>query len=221
MRDLVIFGSTTFAQLAHYYATHELKRNVRAFVVDSGYKNEAAVVGVPLVEWPQAQQDFLPDSVDFFVAIGYKNMRKRAEVYARVKAAGYTLCNLISPASYCAENIRMGDNTIIMPGAVVEPNASIGCNNVIWSNATICHDGVIGDHNFIAANATLGGHVVLGNLNFIGFSATIEQNLRVGDETLIGAQSLVRESTRGLHKYWGVPATAQAMVDSHKGIEID
>lgn len=221
MRELIIFGATTLARLAHHYAVHDLGYIVRAFVVDEEYRTSDAHDGIPVISWTEALSRFSPDQVDCFVAVGYKKMRARAHAYARAKAAGYHLCNLISPSSYCANNAQIGDNTLIMPHAVIEPYAVIGSNNVIWSNATICHEAVIGDHNFIAANVTLGGHVTIGNLNFIGFSATIEQQARIGNETLIGAQSYLRGTTEDLHRYWGVPAKAHGALDATIGIEID
>ena len=221
MRDLVIFGATELAAMAHYCAVHEHDRRVAAFVVDVGYKTQELFHNAPVFEWPNLLKHFDAANTDFFVAIGYRSMRRRRAIYDQVKLAGFSCINLISPASYVAKHTQLGENNLIMPGVVIEPNVTLGVNNVVWSNATICHDTQIGNHNFIAANTTLGGHVILGDTNFIGFSATVMQHVAIGNETLIGAQSLVRQSTQNLCQYWGVPATVRSAIDQSQGIYID
>lgn len=221
MRDLVIFGATGLAGMVRHFAVEEQGRSVAAFVVDEGYRTQEWFQGIPVIEWPEMQTRFSPANTDCFVALGYRVMRRRREVYERVIGAGYHCVNLISPASHVAKNVRCGENNLIFPGVVIEPGAYIGANNIIWSNATICHDTVIGSHNFIAANVTVGGHAQLGDANFIGFSATILQHIVVGNEVLVGAQTLVRTPTRDLHQYWGVPASERGTVDATEGICIE
>lgn len=221
MRDLVIFGATDLAGMARYCATEVLRRKVSAFVVDAGYGTVEQFHGIPVVEWPEMQSRFAPADTDCFVALGYRSMRCRRAVHERVMAAGYGGINLVSPASYVAADVQMGENNLILPGVVIEPGVQLGANNVIWSNATICHDTVIGSHNFIAANATLGGYARLGDANFIGFSATILHHITIGNDTLIGAQSLVRRPTRDLYQYWGAPATERGAIDATEGVCVE
>jgi sugar O-acyltransferase (sialic acid O-acetyltransferase NeuD family) len=221
MRDLVIFGATDLASMARYCATKDHGRNVAAFVVDAGYRTQEEFHGIPVIEWPEMLSRFTPAETDCFIALGYRAMRRRRAVYEQVRGAGYGCINLVSPASYVAKSAHMGENNLIMPGVVIEPGVQLGSNNVIWSNATICHDTVIGSHNFLAANVTLGGHVRLGDGNFIGFSATVLHYIVVGNEVLIGAQTLVRQSTRDLHQYWGVPASDRGAIDAAEGVCVE
>jgi len=221
MRNLVIFGATELAGMVRHYAAEEHGREVTAFVVDEGYRTQEWFHGTPVIEWPEMQARFAPADTDCFIALGYRVMRRRRMVYEQVTGAGYHCINLISPASYVAKSVQLGESNLVFPGVVIEPGVHIGANNIIWSNATICHDTVIGSHNFIAANVTFGGHARLGNANFIGFSATILQHIVVGNEALIGAQTLVRKPTRDLHRYWGVPARECGVIDAAKGVCVD
>lgn len=218
MRGLLIYGAAELACMARYYATEEHGRDVKAFVVDSKYKTQEYLQGIPVIEWPEAKVRFSAATTDCFVAIGYRVMRKRRTVYEQVQAAGYNCINLVSPASHLASSVQLGQNNLILPHVVIEPGVRIGANNIIWSSGTICHDTVLGNHNFLAANVTLAGHTHVGNGNFIGFSATILQHINIGNEVLIGAQALVRDATRDSHKYWGVPAREQGPVDELRGI---
>jgi sugar O-acyltransferase (sialic acid O-acetyltransferase NeuD family) len=221
MRDLLIFGATELAGMARYYAMEEHGRNVAAFVVDAGYRTQEQFHGIPVIEWPEIQPRFTPANTDCFSALGYRTMRRRRAVYEQVRGAGYSCINLVSPASYVAKTAHMGENNLILPGVVIEPGVQLGANNIIWSNATICHDTVIGSHNFLAANVTLGGHASLGDANFIGFSATVMQHIAIGNEALIGAHTLVRQPTRDLHRYWGVPASERGAIDAAQGVCVE
>jgi sugar O-acyltransferase (sialic acid O-acetyltransferase NeuD family) len=221
MRDLVIFGATDLATMARYCAAELLGRKVSAFTVDAGYRTQEQFHGTPVIEWPEMQSRFTPADTDCFVAVGYRTMRRRRTVHEQVMAAGYGGINLVSPASHVASNVHMGENNLILSGVVIEPGVQLGANNVIWSNATVCHDTVIGSHNFLAANVTLGGYTRLGDANFIGFSATVLHHIAIGNDTLIGAQSLVRQPTRDLHQYWGVPASERGTIDATKGVCVE
>jgi sugar O-acyltransferase (sialic acid O-acetyltransferase NeuD family) len=218
MKELLIFGCTELARLAHYYATKEMGANVLGFVIDETYASGSGSLAAPLYLWPEAVEKFSSQNTVFFVATGYKRMRAREDVYTRVKQAGYVLANVFARSSYIAEDIAMSDNNFIMPGAVLEPGVVIGANNVVWSNATICHDSMIGNHNFIAANATLGGGVSAGDRNFFGFSSIVLQGRRIESDTLIAAGSLVRSNLDALREYRGSPAKEHALIDPSLGV---
>lgn len=218
MKGLLIFGATSLARQAYYYAVHDMGLMVLAFVVDAAYKSEDSFLSLPVLTWEQACAQYFPDEVCFFVAVGYKNMRLRAASYTKIKAAGYQLSNIISHSSFIADNVVLGDNNIIMPHAVIEPSVLMGSNNVIWSHATICHDCTIGNHNFIAANVTIGGEVRVGEQNFFGFSTTVLQQTLIGNSTLLGAQSLVTKNTADFSEYRGIPAKKIASIDANIGV---
>lgn len=220
MKGLLIFGVTSLARLAHYYAVNDLGLNVLAFVVDEAYKSEDKFLSLPVLTWEQACRIYFTDEAFFFVAIGYKNMRLRSVNYARIKSAGYELVNIISRTSFVANDVIKGDNNIIMSGVVVESGVVMGSNNVVWSNTTVCHDCIIGSHNFIAANVTIGGEVSIGDQNFFGFSSTVLQQIVIGDETLIGAQTLITKNTNPLCEYRGSPAKKIALIDADKGVMV-
>lgn len=221
MKPLVIFGASTLARLAHYYATREMAVEAAGFVVDDAYANGASFQSLPVWAWSEFLTRHDPSTVALHVAIGYRDMRARAAAFRMVGAAGYDTINIVSRASYLADDATLGSNNLLMPGVVVESGVSMGANNVVWSNATICHDCRIGDHNFIAANATLGGGVRVGDGNFLGFSSVVLQGRSVGSETMIDAQSLVRHDTLDLHRYHGVPARTVGTIDPALGIRVD
>ena len=220
-KSLVIFGTGTLARLAHYYATVEMGENVTAFVVDRDYRQSSEFLGLPVLEWGQLPKIHSPLTTSIYVAIGYKNIKHREAAYMRVVSLNYELKNIISRASFLAQNICLGTNNFFMPGVVCEPGVKIGSNNVIWSNTTLCHDVEIGDHNFLASNVTIGGETSIGDRNFFGFSSVVLQQKRIGDDCLIAANSLIRENAESNWQYCGIPARKFRKIESSVGVRVE
>lgn len=220
MKELLIFGATSFAKLARHYAERELGYRALGFVVNESYKTADEFDSLPIFSWEHETQPFLNNDVSMFVAVGYRSMLLREKAYKSVKDAGYRLISIVCKSSYIADGAVIGDNSIVMPGAVIEPAVTLGCNNVVWSNATICHDTQILDHNFIAAHTALGGFVNVGCRNFFGFSSVVLQGRRIGNDTLVGAQSLVIRDTLDLSLYYGNPAKRIRELDSQIGVSV-
>ena len=221
MKGLIIFGSSSLARLAHYYATRDMGLNVLGFVVDEQYKVSDIFLSLPVFNWSELEQKFNYDKISMYVAIGYKNMRLRSAAYEYAKLRGIELVNIISRSSFVADDVVMGDNNIVMPGVVVEPGVRVDSNNVVWSNTTICHDSIIGNHNFIASNVTIGGEAIIGNSNFLGFSSVILQSREIGDDVLLGAQSLALTNLDTLSRYHGNPAIKVGSIEEKTGIQVN
>ena len=221
MSDVIFYGASTLAKLAHYYATQEMGLRTTAFVVDDEYKKSESFLSLPLLSWSELDQRAVTHNLAMHVAIGYRSLRRKSEAYRKALAKGYKLVNVVSNKSYVAEDVVMGDNNIIMPGAVVEPGVTLGSNNVVWSNATICHDTRVGDGNFIASGVTIGGECSVGDRCFLGFSSVILQGLSVGNEVLLGAQSLARNDLPDLTCYYGNPARYIRDLDANVGVEVN
>lgn len=221
MKDLLIFGASSLARLAHYYATRDMGLNVLGFVVDEQYKVTDTFLSLPVFTWCELDKKFNNDEIVMYVAVGYRSMRLRSSAYENAKSKGLDLVNIVARSSFVADDAMMGDNNFVMPGAVVEPGVKIGSNNVVWSNTTICHDTTMGSHNFFASNVTVGGEVDIGNSNFLGFSSVIVQQRVIANEVLIGAQSLLLNDAESLSHYQGSPAKRIRGVDPAMGICVD
>jgi sugar O-acyltransferase (sialic acid O-acetyltransferase NeuD family) len=204
--------------MAHYYATREMGLEVAAFAVDAPYRTQDSLLDSPVIDWHSLAGTYPPGEAAIFVATGYRSMAQRAQVWQRVRAAGYETPSIVSRHAFLAQDARVGSNTILMPGAVVEPGVVLGDNTVVWSNVTICHDTVAGDHNFFASNVTIGGEVRLGSRSFFGFSSVIVQQVSVGDDVLLAAQSLLLSDASGLMQYQGSPARAFKAIDPAAGV---
>lgn len=217
----MIFGASSLARLAHYYATRDMGFNVLGFVVDEQYKVTDTFLALPVFTSLDLDKKFNNDEIVMYVAVGYRRMRLRSSAYENVKSKGFELVNIIAHTSFVADDVVMGDNNFVMPSAVIEPGVKIDSNNVVWSNATICHDTTMGSHNFFASNVTVGGEVSIGSQNFLGFSSVILQQRVIGNEVLIGAQSLLLNDAENLSHYQGSPAKRIRSVDVEMGVCVE
>lgn len=216
-----IFGAGSLAELAFHYAQNEMGLDIFAFVVDQHFYLENSKINCKEV-MPRSvfEKNFSSDSVEIFVAIGYRSMFQRQQIFCELRLAGYSFFNIISKNVYVADGVKLGENNIIMPGTVIEPKVSVGHNNVFWSNVTVCHESTIGDHNFFAANSTVGGSTSIGSKNFFGFSSVVVQKTKVKDQTIIGASSLVLHDPIPNAIHFGAPISTTKAIPQFESYEI-
>ncbi len=215
---LVIFGVGSVARIAHYLATRELGLEVIGFAVDSKYRVDNELLGLPVLDVDLLSQLYPPGVASVFVAVGYRSIPERAMTWRRFADAGWDTPSLISRQAYVAETARLGANCLVMPGVVVEPGSTLEHNNLVWSNATICHDTIIGSDNFFAATTTIGGEVKVGSRCFFGFSSTVLQQRTVGCDVLLGAAALLTTDALSLGCYKGIPAKRASEISAEVGV---
>ena len=80
MRKLVIFGAKAFAEISHYYFTHDSDYTVVAFTVDAAFLKEPLYCGLPIVAFEELKNDFPPSECDIFVAIGVTDVNQQAQI---------------------------------------------------------------------------------------------------------------------------------------------
>ena len=76
MKDIVIFGAQEFAEIAHYYFTHDSDRRVVAFTVDGDYMDAPLFEGLPVVPFEEVAERYPPSRNGMFVAIGYERVNR-------------------------------------------------------------------------------------------------------------------------------------------------
>lgn len=216
---IIIYGNSDFAELMHYYFTTDSIYEVIGFCVDKDYIKSDKFLNIPLVPFEIVDKVFPPTEYKMFVAVGYKNMRLRKELYKKTIDKGYSHINYISSKAVVDKSNIIGKNNAILHNVVLEPFSKIGDNNIINTNVIICHHAEILNDCFIAAKTLVGGFTIIKNNCFLGFSSTILQKLVIEDETLIAAGAVVNKNSSRYEFLAGIPAK---LISLHKlnGIEI-
>lgn len=214
-KKLVIFGTRNFAEIAHYYFTHDSLYSVAGFTVDARHLQESTFRGLPVVAFEEVERSFPPGEHDMFVAIGLPQLnRGRAAKVAEAQSKGYRLASFVSSRADVAPDLQVQTNTMIMEYATIQPFVRIGGNTVIWSGTGIGFHTRIGDHCWIVA-ARFGESVTVGDYTFIGLNATIAPGLSIGESNVIGAGALILKSTKDREVYRGL-ASKPSRVPSNR-----
>ncbi len=197
MSDVVIFGTGSFAQVVHFYLTHDSEHEIVAFTVNESYLKEREILGLPVVPFESLEHEFPPDFFKVFVAVGYKQVnRVRAAVYTEAKKKRYELISYISSKCTHWGDTIIGDNSFIFEDNTIQPFVTIGNDVVMWSGNHIGHHSTIGDHCFISSHVVISGHVKVGPFCFLGVNATIRDSINLGEACIVGAGALIMESTK-------------------------
>lgn len=195
MRKLVIFGAAAFAEIAHYYFTHDSPYQVAGFTVDRPYLADSSYHGLPVVPFDEVTRWFPPTDHDLFVAVGVGGVnRHRADKVAEAERLGYTLASFLSSRADVPAGLVVRPNTMIMERAGIQPYVEIGRDSIIWSATRIGFRTRIGDHCWLVS-AIFGESVTVGDGTFVGLNATIAPCLSIGARNIIGAGALILSDT--------------------------
>lgn len=196
-RKLVIFGTRQIAEVLGWYFKHDSDYGVVAYTADGAFVQEDSFGGRPVVPFEELAVRFPASEHNVFVAISYTKMNRiRAEKYAAVKAAGYSLARHVSPRASVWDASAVGENSFVMEHNVVQPFASVGNDTILWAGNHIGHHAIIGDHCFLASHIVVSGNVEIGDHCFVGVNATLRDGIKVAPRCLIGAGALVLGDTQ-------------------------
>ena len=215
MNRIVLFGAGAFAEIAHYYFTHDSNFRVAGFVVDAKYLVERTFKGLPVVALDEAEEAFPASDFGMFVALGIRGVnRVRAEKMTEVTSRGYRLVSFLSSKADVGADLELRPNTMIMERAGIQPFVQIGKGVIVWSASRVGFRSRIDDHCWVTS-PILGESVVLGERTFVGLNATIAPFVSVGKSNVIGAGALILHHTKDDEVYPG-GASVPSRVPSHR-----
>ncbi len=131
----------------------------------------------------------LRGSVDFFVAIGDADVRRR--VSETWQQRGHQPATAIHPTAVLSPHAQLESGCCLMANAVVQVDCQIGPGTIINTGATVDHDCRLGEYVHIAPGAHLAGEVTVGEAGWIGIGSVVRERIRIGPSTLVGAGSVV------------------------------
>jgi sugar O-acyltransferase (sialic acid O-acetyltransferase NeuD family) len=202
MAGIVVFGTGQWAQLAHFYLTHDSPHDVVAFTVDAEYLASTTFQGLPVVPFEELKTHFPPDRFSLFIPLSFIEMNHvRAEKYFRAKQEGYSLISYVSSKATTWPGFACGDNCFIFENNTIQPFVTIGNNVVIWSGNHIGHHSVIKDHVMITSHVVVAGGCTIEEFCFLGANATIRDETVVARETLVGMDVSIQADTKEFELY--------------------
>ena len=195
MKKVVIFGVGNFAKLVHSHLKNS-PHEVVGFTVNNNMLNEPVFLDLPVIPFENINKKFPPKDFCLFIAMGHTNMNKnRAKIFDESKKLGYELLSYVHPTSIIGEDVKIGENCLILENNVIQPFVTIGNNVIIVSSNVISHDVVIKDHCFIIDQVVISGHVTIESYCIIAANSTINNRVIIAKECIIGMGALIMKNT--------------------------
>ena len=195
MKKVVIFGVGNFAKLVHSHLKNS-PHEVVGFTVNKKMLNEPVFLDLPVIPFENIDKKYPPKDFCLFIAMGHTNMNKnRARIFNESKKLGYELLSYVHPTSIIGEDVKMGENCLILENNVIKPYVTIGNNVIIQSSNVISHDVVIKDHCFIIDQVVILGHVTIESYCIICANSTIRNRITIAKECIIGIGALIMKNT--------------------------
>lgn len=143
-------------------------------------------------------------TIDAGVIVGIGNAGVRKQIQESIPDE--KLVTLIHPDAVIAEDVAIGEGTVVMAGAVINPGARIGKGCIINTCSSVDHDCVVGDYVHISVGAHVAGTVNIGSHTWIGAGVTVINNVNISGGCMIGAGAVVIRDICESGTYAGAPA---------------
>jgi sugar O-acyltransferase (sialic acid O-acetyltransferase NeuD family) len=199
---VVVFGVGQWAELAHFYLTHDSPHEVAAFTVDRKYIDSNEYKGLPVVPYDELEQHFAPREFKMFIPMSFKKMNHvRAEKYYDAVKRGYAVISYVSSKATTFPGFHCGDNCFILEDNTIQPFVKIGNNVVMWSGNHIGHHSIINDHVTITSHVVISGCCTIEPFCFFGVNATVRDETVIARETLVGMGATIVRDTKEFEIY--------------------
>lgn len=204
MAEIIVFGISQWAILAHFYFTHDSPHNVVAFTVDKEYMQGKELLGLPVIPFCDVEKSYPPENFKMFIPISFKRMNHlRSRKYFQAKDKGYQLISYVSSKATIWPDFACGDNCFILEDNTIQPFVKIGNDVVMWSGNHIGHHTIIKDHVCITSHVVISGCCIVEPYSFFGVNSTVRDETIVAKETLVGAGILILKDTKEYEVYKG------------------
>ena len=188
MSRVVVFGIGQFAELAHFYLTHDSPHEVVGFTVDGDYMSQTEHLGLPVTAFEEVQDAHPPGDAALFLPISFKRMNHvRAERVQTAKDKGYEVVSYVSSRATTFPGFECGENCFILEDNTIQPFVTVGADVIMWSGNHIGHHSTIADHVMVTSHVVISGGCTIEPHCFFGVNSTIRDETVIGRETLVGA----------------------------------
>ncbi len=138
----------------------------------------------------------------FVIGIGSNRVRKIiSNKYPNLK--WYTA---IHPNAVIANDVEIGEGTVIMAGVVINPGTKIGNHCIVNTCSSLDHDNILENYVHVSPGSHLAGTVKVGEGTWICAGVTVINNINISNNNIIGAGAVVIDDIADNdNTYVGVP----------------
>lgn len=183
---LVIFGTSSFAEIAALYFSRGDEYEPISFCVDDEYADRGEIYGLPLFPLSQLTTLVPPTGVSFHVAVTYTHLNRLRHLKVKeLKSMGYKAASYISPDAHIDPTARLGEHVFVFEDNTIQPYTTIGDRVILWSGNHIGHHSTIGSDVFVSSHVVVSGHCSIGARSFLGVNCAIGNNVAIGEDNWV------------------------------------
>jgi UDP-N-acetylbacillosamine N-acetyltransferase len=206
LQKLVVWGASGHALVVADIIRAEREFEIVGFLDDLDPARAQGAFGGSTVlggrqELPRLREQGVQNVI---IAIG--DCRTRLELAAVARSHGFLLARAIHPSAVLAQDVEVGEGTVIAAGAVINPSVRIGHSVIVNTSASIDHECIVGDGVHVGPGVRLGGRVSIGNGTWLGIGAVVRDHVVIGERSIIGAGAVVLSDIPAGVVAYGLPA---------------
>jgi sugar O-acyltransferase (sialic acid O-acetyltransferase NeuD family) len=131
---------------------------------------------------------------NIIIGIGfYKDLKKRKEIFSKLKNLGFNIPTIFSPLSYISKGVEIGEGCQIFHRVIINKNVLIESNCIINNQSLIEHDVQIKNNTHISTSVTINGGCTIGQGVFIGSGSILRENLKIKNNHFIKMGSILKK----------------------------
>jgi sugar O-acyltransferase (sialic acid O-acetyltransferase NeuD family) len=130
-------------------------------------------------------------NTDFYIALGYKNLKLKREILNELILMQRSIPNYIHYTSFINQTAWIGHSVFIYPKCNIDMNVSIDVGTIVNNSVVISHDAIIGSCCYISPGSIICGNVTIGDGTFIGAGTVISNGVKIGENVKIGLGSVI------------------------------
>lgn len=155
----------------------------------------------PIANWKSLENAWFVDCLG-----SPRSYRKRQELLERHGMLPTQFETLIHHSAMIADDVQIGQGSIIYPNVVALSNVQIGQHVTILSGTVLNHDVKVGDWSILGSGVMLSGAVKVGRTCYLGTSCSVREGVAIGDGSLVGMGGAVITNVEADVVVAGVPA---------------
>jgi sugar O-acyltransferase (sialic acid O-acetyltransferase NeuD family) len=207
MKNIIIFGTGSYAKLLFYELILTKKYKILGFV-DERQKQNTVFIKYKNFSYKTIQIDdkFKNKNISGIIAIGDNYLRYQISKLYSTKLKKINWITYISNKAIVSKLSVVGKGTVILSNAVITAGTKIGIHCLINTSCSIDHDNYFHDFSSTGPGVTTAGKVEVKKFSFLGTGSTVAHKVIINENIVVGGHAYVNKDCKKNSVYYGLPA---------------
>lgn len=128
---------------------------------------------------------------DFYVALGYHHLERKAAVLEQLAAAGRRTPAFVHPSCHVAPSSHIAPGCVVYPGCNLDQNVALDPGVLLHNSVVVSHDSRLETAAYLAPGVVLSGFTHIGRAAFLGTGTVVADRRRIGARARVGIGSVI------------------------------